>query len=76
MDVIITFTSQNNWALMSEDRINQIPYCGRLLTNGIDVIIDQNKVSEIITKDKIIDIKYTKANDGTVRASALLLYEE
>lgn len=27
-----------------------------------------------ITKDKIIDIKYTKANNG--RASALLLYEE
>lgn len=30
----------------------------------------------MITKDKIIDIKYTKANDGTVRASAMLVYEE
>lgn len=29
-----------------------------------------------ITKDKIVDIKYTKANDGTVRASAMLVYEE
>ncbi len=29
-----------------------------------------------ITKDRIIDIKYTKANDGTCRASAMLLYED
>lgn len=30
----------------------------------------------MITKDKIVDIKYTSANDGTVRASAILVYEE
>ena len=29
-----------------------------------------------ITKDKIVDIKYTKANDGTCRASAMLIYED
>ncbi len=29
-----------------------------------------------ITREQIIEIKYTKANDGTVRASALLVYEE
>ncbi len=29
-----------------------------------------------ITKDRIIDIKYTKANDGSWRASAMLLYED
>lgn len=29
-----------------------------------------------ITKDKVIDIKYTAANDGTVRASAMLIYED
>lgn len=31
--------------------------------------------SHCITKDMIIDIKYTKANDGTCRASAMLIYE-
>lgn len=30
----------------------------------------------MITKDKIVDIKYTNANDGTVRASAMIVYEE
>lgn len=29
-----------------------------------------------ITKNEIVDIKYTKANNGIVRASAMLLYED
>ena len=28
-----------------------------------------------ITRDKVIDIQYTSANDGTCRESAMLLYE-
>lgn len=29
-----------------------------------------------VTKDRIIDVKYTKANNGTCRASAMLIYED
>ncbi len=29
-----------------------------------------------ITKDRIIDIKYTKANNGTCYASSMLIYED
>ena len=29
-----------------------------------------------ITRDKIINIQYDKANDGTVQSSALLIYED
>ena len=55
MDVMLTFTSQNDWFLVSDDKMNKIAYQGKFSTNGIETIINQSKISEIITKDKIID---------------------
>ena len=54
-DVEVTFISQNDWVLKSDDRMKEIPYHGAFFAAGVNSIVDSDKISEIIPRDKIRD---------------------
>lgn len=56
-DVEVVFRSRNNWVLKSSEA-NEIPYQGSFFSDEIETVIDSDKSSEIITKEKIKNKKY------------------